>query len=56
MEPDEADVQGGIADAQVLDPHVFGRALALGPVARRFVTLTPAFGTVSLLFGAWYVL
>lgn len=34
----------------------FGRALAHGPVARRFATLAPAFGTVSLLFGAWYVL
>jgi ABC-type nickel/cobalt efflux system permease component RcnA len=35
---------------------VFGRALATRPVRRRFATLTPALGTLALLFGAWYAL
>ncbi|MDQ3740225.1 MAG: hypothetical protein M3389_04695, partial [Actinomycetota bacterium] len=35
---------------------VFGRALASGPAQRRFATLAPGFGTVALLFGAWYAL
>lgn len=34
----------------------FGYALSRGPVARRFVTVAPLLGAVSLAFGAWYVL
>lgn len=35
---------------------LFGRALATGPARRRFATLAPGFGTLALLFGAWYAL
>jgi len=34
----------------------FGYTLARGPVARRFATLAPALGVMSLAFGAWYAL
>jgi ABC-type nickel/cobalt efflux system permease component RcnA len=34
----------------------FGAALSRPPVARRFGALAPAFGTLGLLFGAWYAL
>lgn len=34
----------------------FGLALAGGPAQRRFATVAPGFGTVALLFGAWYAL
>jgi ABC-type nickel/cobalt efflux system permease component RcnA len=34
----------------------FGFALTRGPVLRRVIALAPAMGSVSLLFGAWYVL
>jgi ABC-type nickel/cobalt efflux system permease component RcnA len=47
---------GATAVSMAVLSSAFGRVLAHGPVARRFATLAPAFGTVSLLFGAWYVL
>jgi len=34
----------------------FGYALSRGPVLRRFVTVAPALGAVSLAFGVWYAL
>src|SRR3954465_6831333 len=34
----------------------FGYALTRGPMLRRFATLAPALGTLSLLFGIWYSL
>jgi len=34
----------------------FGYALARGPVLRRFATLAPALGALSLAFGVWYSL
>jgi ABC-type nickel/cobalt efflux system permease component RcnA len=47
---------GATAISMAVLSSAFGRALAHGPVARRFASLAPAFGTASLLFGAWYVL
>lgn len=34
----------------------FGYALTRGPVVARALALTPALGTLTLLFGAWYAL
>jgi High-affinity nickel-transport protein len=34
----------------------FGYALTRGPVLRRFATLAPALGALSLVFGLWYSL
>jgi hypothetical protein len=34
----------------------FGYALSRGRVVRRMLALTPAFGTLTLVFGAWYAL
>ena len=47
---------GATAVSMAVLSSAFGRALGLGSIARRFARLAPAFGTVSLLFGAWYVL
>jgi ABC-type nickel/cobalt efflux system permease component RcnA len=47
---------GATAVSMAVLSSAFGRALARGPVARRFATLAPAFGTISLLFGVWYAL
>jgi len=35
---------------------VFGWAITRGPVLRRFETVAPALGALSLAFGAWYAL
>jgi ABC-type nickel/cobalt efflux system permease component RcnA len=34
----------------------FGRALARGPLVRRFELVAPLFGSAGLAFGAWYAL
>ena len=34
----------------------FGYTLSRGPVLRRFVTVAPLLGALSLAFGAWYAL
>jgi ABC-type nickel/cobalt efflux system permease component RcnA len=47
---------GATAISMAVLSSAFGRALARGPMARRFAALAPAFGTLSLLFGVWYAL
>jgi ABC-type nickel/cobalt efflux system permease component RcnA len=42
--------------SMALVSSLFGRALATGPARRRFATLAPGFGSIALLFGAWYAL
>jgi ABC-type nickel/cobalt efflux system permease component RcnA len=44
------------AISMALVSSLFGSALATGPARRRFATLAPGFGTLALLFGAWYAL
>lgn len=47
---------GATALSMTILSTAFGRALALGPAARRFASFAPAFGTAGVLFGAWYAL
>lgn len=47
---------GGTAASMAFVSAGFGFAVSRGPLARRFVTLVPTFGTLSLLFGVWYAL
>lgn len=44
------------AISMALVSSLLGAALATGPLQRRVASLTPGFGTVALLFGAWYAL
>ena len=44
------------AVSMALVSSLLGRALATGPAQRHFATLAPGFGTIALLFGAWYAL
>src|SRR5436190_738776 len=44
------------AVSMALASSTFGYALTRGPVLRRFATLAPALGTLSLVFGIWYSL
>jgi ABC-type nickel/cobalt efflux system permease component RcnA len=44
------------AISMALCSTAFGAALSRPPVARRFSALAPAFGTLGVLFGAWYAL
>ena len=44
------------AVSMALASSTFGYALTRGPVLRRFATLAPALGTLSLAFGVWYSL
>jgi ABC-type nickel/cobalt efflux system permease component RcnA len=47
---------GATAVSMAVASAAFGRALATGPAQRRFATLAPGFGTLALVFGAWYAL
>jgi len=44
------------AVSMALASSTFGYALTRGPVLRRFATLAPALGALSLVFGIWYSL
>jgi hypothetical protein len=44
------------AVSMALASTTFGYALTRGPVLRRFATLAPALGALSLAFGLWYSL
>ena len=44
------------AGSMALASTVFGWAITRGPVLRRFETVAPALGALSLAFGAWYAL
>src|SRR3954447_7625904 len=44
------------AVSMALASSTFGYALTRGPVLRRFATLAPALGALSLAFGLWYSL
>ena len=44
------------AVSMALASSTFGYALTRGPVSRRFATLAPALGALSLAFGIWYSL
>ena len=44
------------AVSMALASSTFGYALTRGPVLRRFATLAPALGVLSLAFGLWYSL
>jgi cytochrome c biogenesis protein CcdA len=46
----------GTAISMALASTLFGAALAQRTLRRRFESLVPALGTLSLLFGAWYAL
>jgi high-affinity nickel permease len=46
----------GTAISMTLLSSAFGYAITRGPVHGRVVALTPAMGTATLVFGAWYVL
>jgi hypothetical protein len=47
---------GGTAVSMALLSTAFGLVIARGPIARNFERFTPALGTFSLAFGAWYML
>jgi ABC-type nickel/cobalt efflux system permease component RcnA len=44
----------GTAISMTAVTALFGRALASGPLPRRFETIAPVLGTLSLTFGVWY--
>jgi cytochrome c biogenesis protein CcdA len=44
----------GTAISMTAVTALFGRALASGPIPRRFELAAPVLGTFSLLFGLWY--
>jgi hypothetical protein len=44
------------AISMALASSTFGYAITRGPLLRRFATVAPLLGTVSLAFGAWYTL
>jgi hypothetical protein len=44
----------GTAISMTAVTALFGRALASGPLPRRFEMAAPVLGTFSLLFGLWY--
>jgi hypothetical protein len=47
---------GFTAVSMALASSTFGYALTRGPVLKRFATVAPALGTLSLAFGVWYSL